>query len=129
MFSLSLQVQQYYKDSHHETSESDSCLPTPLVAELEAADPVAAARSDPLPEPEFIPVVDAVAMVGDVEGVILGPGPVVIISPFPPGYLAPAAAVKSGVTAVSLLTKKYMATTGDRPVSSKNNVRLKFDLF
>jgi len=26
MFSLSLQVQQYYKDSHHETSESDSGL-------------------------------------------------------------------------------------------------------
>lgn len=43
-----------YKDSHHETSEYDSCLHKPLVAELEAADPVAAALPDPLPEPELI---------------------------------------------------------------------------
>ena len=69
------------------------------MAELEAADPVPAALPDPLLELEPIPVVDAVAMAGDVEGVVLGPGPAVIISPFPPGYLAPAAAMNSRITA------------------------------
>ncbi len=52
------------------------------------ADPV----DDALPEAD--PVIDAVA-VADEDGVILGPGPAVIMSPLPPGYVAPAAATKS----------------------------------
>lgn len=81
-----------------------------FVVEAEEVEPVAAA-----PDPVVLPVVDAVA-VADVEaGVILGPGPAVIMSPFPPGYVAPAAAVKSGGTWVSLLTKKYIAAAGTWP--------------
>lgn len=72
-------------------------LSPPLVVEPVAA-AVGAGVPVPLPGPglpELVAVVDAVAETGVVEGVILGPGPLVIMSPFPPGYVAPAAAVKS----------------------------------
>ena len=61
----------------------------------------------PIPTPAFTapppygleeaadPVADAEAAGAEVDGVMLGPGPAVIMSPFPPGYVAPAAAMKS----------------------------------
>jgi hypothetical protein len=96
-------------------------FPTPPVFVAEAADPAADAVPEPLlvcePDkvveagPELVAAVDPVvdadaeAVAGPVEGVMLGPGPAVIMSPFPPGYVPPAAAVKSCGTSVSLLAK------------------------
>jgi len=60
-------------------------LRPPLFAEAEAVDPVAAAVPDWLLK--LAPVMDAAAVVGIVEGVMLGPGPAVTMSPFPPGYV------------------------------------------
>lgn len=70
----------------------DPRLRAPLVFVADAADPV----TDALVEPLLGSLVaDAVALAGDVDGVILGPEPDVIMSPFPPGYVPPAAVVKS----------------------------------
>jgi hypothetical protein len=104
------------------------------VGEVDAADPVAEALPDSLPVlevSELAPVADAVPVAGVEDGVMLGPGPAVIISPFPPGYVPPAAATKSGGTPVWLLAKKYIAAAGVWPNfdSSKNSVRLKLVRF
>lgn len=96
-------------------------FPTPPVFDAEAADPAADAVPEPLlvceplkvveAGPELVaaldPVADAEVLAGLVleEGVMLGPGPDVIMSPFPPGYVPPPAAVKSCGTSVSLLAK------------------------
>lgn len=81
-----------------------------LLPDAEAAGPVDEAVSDPLLALDSeLPESDADVTDGDpvevavadvVEGVILGPGPAVIMSPFPPGYTPPPAAVKSCGTCV-----------------------------
>ena len=81
----------------------------PPVEVADAADPVAEALPDEL---ELVAVIVAAGLVGEDEDVMLGPGPAVIMSPFPPGYVAPAAATKSGGTALWLLAKKYIAAAG-----------------
>ena len=92
-----------------------------LVPVADAADPEAEAAPFPLVDVELLDVdVDAEPLDADavedelvsvvdadglVVGLMLGPGPAVIIPSFPPGYVAPAAAVNSCGTAVSLLPK------------------------
>ena len=85
--------------------QASNTIPAPALAAVAppvevavGADPMAEALPDSLPG--LVPVVDAVAVAGVEEGVMLGLGPEVIISPFPPGYVAPAAAMKSGGTPV-----------------------------
>lgn len=100
------------------------------------AEPDAEVVGDPVLEGELSepdveaedPDSEAVALADGEEdvGVIDGPGPAVIMSPFPPGYVPPPAAVKSCGTWVSLLAKKYMAAAGVWPKfdSSKKYVKL-----
>lgn len=86
-------------------------FPAAPVFDADAAEPAAVELAEPLNVVDAAfevvapldPVVEADALAAVEEGVILGPGPDVIMSPFPPGYVPPPAAVKSCGTWVSLL--------------------------
>jgi hypothetical protein len=115
---------------HNPTEHATKTSPNPsldLAASSAPEDEVPPYRFPELEPPEFVAVVDAAVAVAVDDGVITGPGPSVIMSPFPPGYVAPAGATKLGGTLVSLLAKKYMAAAGLCPKfdRSKNSVRLK----
>lgn len=92
----------------------------PPVLEADAAEPAAVPVEDALPEAEVVEaeaeaseleaepettVLDIAVVADEVLGVILGPGPAVIMPSLPPGYVPPACAVKSCGTPVWLLPK------------------------